>query len=331
MKRLVSAILVIALGVALAPQALAATTVQGGPLTGLSFDAPTNIHLAFANYPTAHGLYVLEAVKPAAGARPTTTNAATQLWLSTDTSQGAKSIAGDVVLVVDNGHSWGADCAHQECGIFIRLDHTATTDTSEDQFIPLTFAASTVAAAPAPSTSAAPAAPALPVDTLAVTTNGKALTENVPGAIAYRTPLTFAVTTGSGATATLKSYTPDLCPVTGNVVDALKGSGACDIAVTTPGDAMHAAKTAHFPLMLSPAVQSITTTSVSVKVGKSVALTATTAFGEKITYVASSKNCSVKGATVKGVKAGSCSLAATAAGTANYSALDAKVVVTVKK
>ncbi len=326
MKRLVSAIAAVALGVALAPQALAATSVQGGPLTGLSFDAPTNIHLAFANYPTAHGLYVLEAVKPDAGARPTQTNAATQLWLSADTSQGAKSIKGDVVLVVDNGHSWGADCAHQQCGIFIRLDHTATSDTSEDQFIPLTFAASTGAGA-----TAAPTAATLPADTLAVTANGKALTENVPGAIAYRTPLTFAVTTGSGAAATIKSYTPDLCPVTGNVVDALKGSGACDIAVTTLGDAMHAAKTAHFPLMLSPAVQSITTASVSVKVGKSVALTATTAFGEKITYVASSKNCSVKGATVKGVKAGSCSLAASAAGTANYSALNAKVVVTVKK
>ena len=326
MKRLVSAIAAVALGVALAPQALAATSVQGGPLTGLSFDAPTNIHLAFANYPTAHGLYVLEAVKPDAGARPTQTNAATQLWLSADTSQGAKSIKGDVVLVVDNGHSWGADCAHQQCGIFIRLDHTATTDISEDQFIPLTFAASTGTGA-----TAAPTTATLPTDTLAVTANGKALTENVPGAIAYRTPLTFAVTTGSGAAATIKSYTPDLCPVTGNVIDALKGSGACDIAVTTPGDAMHAAKTAHFPLMLSPAVQSITTASISVKVGKSVALMATTAFGEKITYVASSKNCSVKGLTVKGVKAGSCSMAATAAGTANYSALDAKVVVTVKK
>ena len=326
MKRLVSAIAAVALGVALAPQALAATSVQGGPLTGLSFDAPTNIHLAFANYPTAHGLYVLEAVKPDAGARPTQTNAATQLWLSADTSQGAKSIKGDVVLVVDNGHSWGADCAHQQCGIFIRLDHTATSDTSEDQFIPLTFAASTGTGA-----TAAPTSAMLPADTLAVTANGKALTENVPGAIAYRTPLTFAVTTGSGAAATIKSYTPDLCPVTGNVVDALKGSGACDIAVTTPGDATHGAVTKHFPLNLVPATQSIASTAVAVKVGKSVALTATTAFGEKITYVASSKNCSVKGATVKGVKAGSCSLAASAAGTANYSALNAKVVVTVKK
>ena len=333
MKRLVSAILVIALGVALAPQALAATTVQGGPLTGLSFDAPTNIHLAFANYPTAHGLYVLEAVKPAAGARPTTTNAATQLWLSTDTSQGAKSIAGDVVLVVDNGHSWGADCAHQECGIFIRLDHTATTDTSEDQFIPLTFAASTVAAAPAPSTSAAPAAPALPVDTLAVTANGKALTENVPGAIAYRTPLTFAVTTGSGATATIKSYTPDLCPVNGNVVDALKGSGACDIAVTTTGDAMHAAKTAHFPLIVGPGVQNVSERITSVSIKYPINLTQASNFGEAVSYMSTTpKICSTKGATVKGLKVGSCVLTATAMGSkGNYGDLKQKVVVAITK
>jgi hypothetical protein len=114
MKRLISTLAAVALGVVLAPSSFAATTVQGGPLTGLSFDAPTKIHLVFTNYPTAHGLYVLEAVKPAAGARPTTTNAATQLWLSSDTSQGASSIKGDVVLTVDNGHSWGADCAHQE-------------------------------------------------------------------------------------------------------------------------------------------------------------------------------------------------------------------------
>ena len=114
-------------------------------------------------------------------------------------------------------------------------------------------------------------------------------------------------------------------------MNALKGAGVCDIGITAPGDATHGAVTKHFPLTLVPATQSIASTAVSVKVGKSVALTATTAFGEKITYVASSKNCSVKGLTVKGVKAGSCSLAATAAGTANYSALDAKVVVTVKK
>ena len=236
MKRIVStitAVAAVALSVALAPQALAATTVQGGPYTGLSSDAPTNIHLALSNYPTTHGLYVLEAVKPATSARPMTTNAATQLWLSTDTTGGAKSIKGDVVLVVDNGHSWGADCLHQECGIFIRLDHTATSDTSEDQFIPLTFAASAGTGSTTP-TPASGAATGLGPDLLTVTANGKVLAQNVPGTISYRTPLTFVVTTGSGVKATLKSYTPDLCPVAGNVVDALKGTGACDIATMMP-------------------------------------------------------------------------------------------------
>jgi hypothetical protein len=161
--------------------------------------------------------------------------------------------------------------------------------------------------------------------------NGAALTENVPGTILYRTPLTIAVTTGSGATATLKSYTPDLCPVNGNVVDALKGTGQCDIAVTSAGDAMHAAKTAHFPFIVGPATQSITTTPASVKVGKSVALAVTTGFGEKITYKAASKNCSVASNNVKGLKVGACALTATAPGTANYGTLSAKVVVTVKK
>ncbi len=329
MKRIISAAALI-LGVAIAPASFASTSVQGGPLTGLSFDKPTDIHLVFANYPTNHGLYVLEAVKPAAGSRPTMTNAATQLWLSTDTSQGAKSIKGDVVLTVDNGHSWGADCAHQECGIFIRLDHTATGDTSEDQFIALTFDAST-APAPTSTASAAPSAAPLPVDTLVVTANGKTLTENVPGAITYRTPLTFAVTTGSSTTATLKSYTPDLCPVNGNVVDALKGSGACDIAVTSLGDGTHASKTAHFPLILAPAVQSLSTTSLSVKAGKSLSLSSTTAFGESITYKSSSKNCIVSKSSIKGVKLGTCAVTATAPGTANYGALKGNIVVTVKK
>jgi hypothetical protein len=329
MKRSISAVVAVVLGVVLAPQALAATSIQGGPLTGLSFDAPTKIHLAITNYPSAHGIYVLEAVKPAAGARPTMTNAATQLWLSADTSGGATSIKGDVVLTVDNGHSWGADCAHQECGIFIRLDHTATMDTSEDQFIPLTFVASTAAATP----TATPTAAALPADTLAVTINGVAVVANVPGAIQYRTPVTFAVTTGSGVAATLKSYTPDLCPVTGFTVDALKGSGQCDIAVIAPGDATHAAKTSHFPFIVGLGVQTLTERVSKVSIKVPATLTVATNFGESVAYKSSTpKNCSVKGATVKGLKVGTCNLVATAMGVnGNYNAITQKVVVTVTK
>ena len=334
MKRIITAMAVAALAIGFAPQAGAATTFQGGPLTSLSSDAPTSIHIALSGYPTTHGLYIEQAVKTTDGSRPALHG--TPLWVSAvaaDLSQGATSIKGDIVLVVDNGHSWGADCAHQQCGIFMRADHNATANLLEDQFIPLTFLAST---APAPTSTAAPtptapAAPAIPADTLAVTANGVALVENVPGSITYRTPLTFAAKTGSGVVVTLKSYTPDLCPVNGLVVDALKGTGVCDIAVISTGDAMHAPKTAHFPLMLSPATQSLTTTTAAVKIGKSVALTSTTAFGEKITYKSSSKNCSVSGAAVKGLKDGSCPINATAPGTANYGALKASVLVTVKK
>jgi hypothetical protein len=94
---------------------------------------------------------------------------------------------------------------------------------------------------------------------------------------------------------------------------------------------MHAPKTAHFPLMVSPAIQTLATATSSVKVGKTVSLNGSTTFGEMITYVTSSKNCSVKGSTVKGLKGGSCAVSASAPGTANYSALKASVVVTVKK
>ena len=328
MKRFISAALVVALGVLFAPQALAATMIQGGPFTGLSSDKPTNIHLALSGYPTARGLYVLEAVKPTAGARPTATNAATQLWISADTTGGAASIKGDVVLVVDNGRSWGADCLRQQCGIFIRLDHTATADLSEDQFIPLTFVASTGTSA---TTGAQTSASSLPADTLTVLINGKAAAANVPGVIQYRTPLTFAVTTGSGVTATLKSYTPMLCPVKGTVVDALKGSGQCDIAVTSPGDLTHAPKTSHFPFLVSPSTQNLKVSAVTTTVGKSKLLPAFTSFGEKITYTTATAGCSVTGRVVRSSVVGSCLVTAKAAGTGNYAALSTTVSVEITK
>jgi hypothetical protein len=119
--------------------------------------------------------------------------------------------------------------------------------------------------------------------------------------------------------------------VKGNVVDALKGTGICDIAVSSVGDATHGPVSAHFPLMVTPAVQTLKITSSTLKVGKSVVLSTTTGFGEMVTYKSVSKNCSVKGSTVKALSAGSCSVSATAPGTANYSALATNVVVTVKK
>jgi hypothetical protein len=344
MKRIVTVLTVVALAIGFAPQADAANTkvmwtaASGAPISGTpSVAAGQTLYFVLGSFPTTAGLYAYEAVQPASGSRPTQTSAAIPaltMWISK--APGATSDPTKVqAFTIDNGNAWGADCAHQQCGLWFQFDHTNMADKSEDQFVPFTFVAPAATAAPAPSAtpSASPtAAPAvLPADTLAVTANGVALVENAVGSITYRTPLTFAVATASKAAVTLKSYTPDLCPVSGFVVEALKGEGTCDIAVTSPGDATHGAKTAHFPLMVSPATQTLSATTATVKVGKIVALTGSTEFGEKITYMTSSKNCSVKGSAVKGLKAGSCVVSASAPGTANYSALKASVVVSVKK
>jgi hypothetical protein len=340
MKRIITAVAVAALAIGIVPQAFAANTQvmwtgsNGAPVSGTpSVSAGQTLYFVLGKFPSTNGLYAYQAVQPAVGSRPTQTSAAIPaltMWISKD--KGATSDPTKVqAFTIDNGNAWGADCAHQQCGLWFQYDHTNMSDKSEDQFVPFTFVApAATAPAPAPTT-AAPAPAALPTDTLAVTANGVALVENALGSIIYRAPLTFAAKTGSGVAVTLKSYTPDLCPVNGFVVDALKGAGTCDIAVTSPGDAMHAPKTAHFPLMLTPATQSLTATAAAVKVGKSISLTSTTAFGEKITYKSSSKNCSVIGAAVKGLKAGSCTINATAPGTANYGALKASVLVSVKK
>jgi len=310
MKKFISVLAALGLTVTIAPSALAQTTVQGGPLSNLN-PAGDKIHLALSGYPTAHGLYIFQAVQPAAGARPTQINTASQVWVAS--AAGATDPKGDVVVSVDNGHAWGADCAHQVCGLFVRMDHTASTDTSEDQFIPITFAAASTTTT------------ALPADTLAVKIDGMDVKENVPGKIGYRQVLTFSATSGSGTPVTLKSYTPDLCPVTGNTVTALKGTGACDIAATSAGNSTAAAKTSHFPLMVGPGYQTANVGHIGfkVKVGAKWTLAKTTNFGEKITYKSLTKNCSIVGYSLKALKVGTCEISATAPGSSNYNAYTA--------
>jgi len=311
MRRILVTAAAVALAIVVTPTAMAQTTVQGGPLTNLN-PAGDKIHLALSGYPTTKPLYIYQAVQPLAGARPTLINTATQLWVGVGATTDPK---GDIVLVVDNGHAWGADCAHQTCGIFVRLDHSAPTDTSEDQFIPISFSTVT------PTTTAT----VIPADTVSVKIDNLDAKENVPGKIAYRQIVTFVASSGSGTPVTLKSYTPDLCPVTGNTVTALKGSGRCDIAATSAGNAMTAPKTSHFPFNVGLGVQTANIGHIGfkVKVGTTWTEAKTTNFGETITYKALTKNCSVKGFTFKALRAGTCKIVASAPATANYEAFSA--------
>ena len=73
-------------------------------------------------------------------------------WVSLAASslgQGAKLATAPIVLAVQAKFKAGAteiDCSVQACGIHVRRDHLAGTDTTLDRFIPVTFASTAVSA-----------------------------------------------------------------------------------------------------------------------------------------------------------------------------------------
>ena len=315
MKKVLIALSVLALTVGIAPASHALQNIQLSPVTNLD-PAGDYVHVGFAAFPTGKDFYLYEAVKPAAGARPTVSSA-DQTWVST--SQGATSPSGDIKVKVSGAFAT-ADCSKDICGIFVRYGHESggATNTSEDQFFPITFKAGS-------------AAPALPSDVITVTIDGVAISGQTPGTLTYRTPKTIVVTTTSGAAFTVTSSTPD-CSATGNLIEALKGAGICDFAVKSEGNAMYAAKTSHFPFNLALGVQKVDNKVSTLKVGKSASLAAITNFGEKVTYTSSTaKNCSVKSGKVTTLKIGACVIKASAPATANYAALATVVNIKVSK
>ena len=139
----ITALLSLFIGLLSPAVANASTTVTGGPLTNLK---PTDqvIHLSLSNFPSTAGLYIMQCVKSSDANRPTICNQAAQLWISNN--QGASftpnaDIQFKPTAIFSAGGN-AVDCTKSTCGIFIRFDHTASADTSEDQFIPLTFTAS---------------------------------------------------------------------------------------------------------------------------------------------------------------------------------------------
>jgi len=317
------------LGLAAANSATAMTTIsaQSSPLTNLD-PAGADIHLGLQNFPANHGLYISEGVQPATGAHATSLNDASTIWVSESPavpnfpaplSPTKSDVKVHVVAAFTDAKGVAVDCSKVVCGLFFRLDHTAPGDTSEDQFFPISFKAGAVVAALAP-------------DTITVSVNGVEVPANIPGTLAYRAPITFVVKTGSGASVTLTSYTPE-CAVTGFTITALKGVGQCDIAVASPGNSAFGPKTSHYPFNLAPGVQSAVPFKAMAKAAKKITLAKETNFGEKISYKSSTpKICSVAANNVKVLKSGSCLLVATANARAGlYGAYSAKIVLAVAK
>jgi hypothetical protein len=321
---------VVIIGALFSPQADAATvkvmftSATGAPVSGTPVVAAgEKINLVLGSFPTGSGLYIYQAVQPVAGSKPTLFNQPGAVWVSA--SNGATFSPAQVIsITIDNGHTWGADCAHQQCGLWVEYDFNKSSDRSEDQFVP--FAFSTTAT---PASTSTPTA-SLPADVLTVSINGKIAQANVPGTIYYQTPLSFTGTAASGAPVTFKSYTPELCPIVNGVVTALKGSGQCDIAATSSGNTMAAPKTSHFPFNVFPGAQ-VVKSAFSVKKGKGVRLDAVSNFGEPVIYKSITKKvCAVDSNIVKTIKRGTCTITATAPAGPNYKQLAGKVLIAVK-
>lgn len=330
MRRLLSIATALIMGVTLPTVSHAAVTKlmftqeNGAPLSGIpTVSAGESLHFVLANFPTGSGLYIYQAVQPKnAGSKPSQANTSQSaaIWISANSQA---SFAPDKVITfkVDNGNAWGADCAHQQCGLWLEYDFNKSADRSEDQFVPFNFSA--VSTAPTPTSS--PMSSNLTPDSLDVKINGVQAKENTISAIFYRQVLTFSATSSSGVPVTFISYTPDLCPVSGNTVTALKGAGQCDIAAVSVGNANFGPKKSHFPFNVGLGVQTANVGHIGfkVKVGATWTEAKTTNFGETITYKALTKNCSIKGFTFKALKVGACKIVASAPATSNYAAFSA--------
>ncbi len=303
MKKIITLISVLALAIPVfsAPSAYAETFVfQSGPLTNLD-PAGATINGGFTKFTDKGGMYMQQCIAPVAGARPATCSDELQLWISTKGEVGSVSATGPIAFKVAStitGRGVSVDCTKTSCGLFFRLDRSATADTSEDLFLPITFRAGA-------------AAPVLPADVVTVTLNAKQLTRNVPMNLAYRQNAKIVATSQSGLPVTLTSLTPE-CSYADGVLTALKGAGQCALAHRTAGNDKVAASSANYPFILEPGTQKVERATKELKKGKPKAMPAETNFGETISYKSLSKNCRVELNLVEAQKRGICTIVATA-------------------
>lgn len=306
MKKIILSMFIIA-GLVVAPTAAnAQAKVVGGPLTELS--ASPTIHLMITGFPAKGGLYILQCTAPTGPTRPTTCNDAAQLWISTEaganfTPTADISFKPAAAYVTRTGAE--IDCRKVSCGIYIRYDHTNGSDYSEDNFIALTFKSGDNAAA-------------LPADLITASIGGVALSQRNPITMAYRAPGLLLASAKSGAPLTYKSYAP-ACTLVDGVVTALKGTGACDIAVTSPGTATYGPITVHYPIYLTPGNDGILHKAYpsSIKIHKSEILKSDSLFGETLKFTADRKVCSVYGNKVIALRKGDCLITVTGPSVAN--------------
>jgi len=270
------------------------------PLTNLN-PAGSTINGGFTKFPTGSAMYIQQCIAPVATARPVTCSDTLQLWVSANGEPGTISSTGPIAMKVAgtiSGKGVSVDCTAVQCGLFFRRDHTATADTSEDKFLPISFTKGATA-------------PALAADEITVTLNGKVLVRNVPSNLAYRAEAKIVATAKSGLAVTLTSLTPD-CSYSDGALVALKGAGQCALAFSTAGSASIAASSGNFPFILEQGSQKVERVTKILVRGKAKALPAESNFGSALTYKSLTKNCVVELNLVQSSKSGNCKIRVTA-------------------
>lgn len=313
MKKIVIVLALVASLLAPSHAQAAETKFLGGPLTNLEQQGAT-INVQLSAVPEKAGLYMQQCIQSTSGARSEICNKAAELWIST--SRGASFLPTDIIKFKPTGSfisgSTTVDCTVSKCGIFMRFDHTAGADLSEDQFIALSFK------------SEATGTMALPMDEITATINGVAVSTKTPITLGYRELATVSAVSKAGATLTYATLAP-ACALNGTQITPLKGVGECAISVTSAGNATAAGVTAILPIYLALGVQTIPT----IAANKSVTLPTKTNFGQKVKYKATGE-CSVKKNKLTAMK-GKCTISARAKSQDElFGALKTKVVLKIK-
>lgn len=291
---------------------IAKSSVVGGPYENLALTGQI-VNLKLTGYQTGAGFYIQQCKQVSGDSRPQVCNALSQLWISS--SLGADYVpSADIQFKPSAIFTYGTqtiNCVNTSCGIFIRLDHKASADRSEDQFLPITFVGSTVQKENS--------------DVIRAFVNNRLISSSQSINVQNQSIFRIETTTKSGAIATYKSLTAS-CSVNGNQVTVLQGSGYCEIEITSPGNPQYIAISKIYRFRLVPAVPSLNI-STRVQPGTTINLPITTSFGAKITYVLSStRNCSLANNQntylLSFNKVGACTLKATAPASGDtYSAL----------
>jgi hypothetical protein len=102
--------------------------------------AGQSISVTIGNFPTRAGLYLQQCKEAPAGVRPSAAdcNAAAQLWISR--IPGASFVPGAPITMKLDPKFGAVDCVKEKCVVFVRYDHTAPGDLSQDQAIAISFA-----------------------------------------------------------------------------------------------------------------------------------------------------------------------------------------------